>query len=34
MADPAAMALVLTDLERDHGSIPAYVRTLGVTDAS
>ena len=32
MADPAAMALVLTDLERDHGSIPAYVRTLGVTD--
>ena len=33
MADPAAMALVLTDLERDHGSIPAYVHTLGVTEA-
>jgi protein-tyrosine phosphatase len=32
MADPAAMALVLADLERDHGSIPAYVRTLGVSD--
>lgn len=30
-ADPAAMSLVLADLEGAHGTIRSYVRTLGVT---
>ncbi len=32
IADPAAMALVLADLERDHGSVRGFVRSLGVTE--
>ena len=32
LADPAAMSLVLDDLERDHGTVAAYVRSIGVTD--
>ncbi len=33
-ADPAAMSLVLTDLERDHGSVRDFVRHLGVADST
>ncbi|MGI9053112.1 MAG: tyrosine-protein phosphatase [Ilumatobacteraceae bacterium] len=32
-ADPAAMSLVLTDLERAHGSVRGFVSSLGVSDA-
>ena len=32
LADPAAMSLVLDDLERDHGTVAGYVRSIGVTD--
>ena len=32
VADPAAMALVLADLERDHGTVAGYVRWIGVGD--
>ena len=32
LADPVAMSLVLDDLERDHGSVAGYVRSIGVTD--
>jgi len=31
-ADPAAMDLVIDDLETDHGSVRGYVRSLGVDD--
>ena len=33
MADPTAMSLVLTDLEREHGSLRCYVRSIGVPEA-
>jgi protein-tyrosine phosphatase len=33
-ADPAAIGMVLDDIERDHGSVRGYVRAIGVTDAA
>jgi protein-tyrosine phosphatase len=30
LADPAAMTLVLDDLEREHGTVAEYVRSIGV----
>jgi len=31
-ADPEAMSRVLSDLERDHGSVRGFVRSIGVSD--
>jgi hypothetical protein len=33
-ADPAAMRVILADIEASDGSVEGYVRAIGVTDAS
>ena len=33
-ADPEAMRRVLADIDRDHGSIPNFIRTLGVPEST
>jgi protein-tyrosine phosphatase len=33
-ADPAAMSLVLTDLERQHGSVDGFLRSIGVSQTT
>ncbi|NBO05995.1 MAG: tyrosine-protein phosphatase [Actinobacteria bacterium] len=33
-ADPAAMRVILADIEASHGSVEGYVRAIGVTEAS